>query len=118
MTALARALTIIALAVLLAGCITPSDPRLDDGDIDEWSSEAGSTLAPTRVEPTAVWLDVPTSIVGAADSADSADSDDSDDSDHAIAMQVTFRAPSIGERRRRPPQPAAAPRDLGRSTAA
>ena len=31
----------IALALLLAGCITPSDPRQDDSDVDGLWSQAG-----------------------------------------------------------------------------
>lgn len=34
-------LATLALALLLAGCITPSDPRLDDSDVDgQWSQVA------------------------------------------------------------------------------
>ena len=33
MTRLARLSAMIALALLIAGCMTPSDPRLDDSDV-------------------------------------------------------------------------------------
>ena len=46
MTRLARLFATIALAAMMIGCITPSDPRLDDSDVDGSSSEAGSTAAP------------------------------------------------------------------------
>ena len=34
-------LATLALALLIAGCITPSDPRLDDSDVDGNWSQAG-----------------------------------------------------------------------------
>ena len=34
-------LATLALALLIAGCITPSDPRLDDSDVDGFWSQAG-----------------------------------------------------------------------------
>ena len=48
----------LALALLIAGCITPSDPRLDDSDVDGHWSMAGAprialgheqTVAPSKV---------------------------------------------------------------------
>ncbi len=42
MTRLARLFATIALAALVAACVTPSDPRLDDSDVDGRSSEVGT----------------------------------------------------------------------------
>ena len=54
MTNLARWLATIALAALIGGCITPSDPRLDDSDVFGGPSDTGGTATPSGAEPTPV----------------------------------------------------------------
>ena len=61
------AVAALALTMLVAGCITPSDPRLDDSDVDGWWSDTASSAVPPGSGPTAEPQGVPTPTAGDTD---------------------------------------------------